>query len=68
MKTPHKYHSMDEIRESLQNAPKVSKTQPTKKFLEQQEELKMPPNKLGYDNFDGLLISNFAGDIASFRF
>lgn len=67
MKTPHKYPSMDEIRESLQNLPPESKTQSTKKFLEQKE-LKMPPNKLGYDNFDGLLISNFAGDIASFRF
>ena len=67
MKTPHKYPSMDEIRELVKNAPPESKTQSTKKFLQQQE-LKMPPNKLGYDNFDGLLISNFAGDIASFRF
>ena len=67
MKKQHSYPSIDDIRESLQNAPKVSKTQSTKKFLPQQE-LKMPPNKLGYDNFDGLLISNFAGDIASFRF
>ena len=67
MKKQHKYPSIDDIRLSLQNAPKVSKTQSTKKFLEQ-EGLKMPPNKLGYDNFDGLLISNFAGDIASFRF
>ena len=68
MKTPHKYPSMDEIRELVKNAPPESKTQSTKKFLQQQEELKMPPNKLGYDNFDGLLLSNFAGDIASFRF
>ena len=67
MKKQHSYPSINDIRESLQNAPKVSKTQSTKKFLEQKE-LVMPPNKLGYDNFDGLLISNFAGDIASFRF
>ena len=67
MKKQHSYPSINDIRESLQNAPKVSKAQDTKKFL-QQEELKMPQNKLGYDNFDGLLISNFAGDIASFRF
>ena len=67
MKKQHSYPSINDIRESLQNAPKVSKTQSTKKFLEQKE-LKMPKNKLGYDNFDGLLISNFAGDIASFRF
>ena len=67
MKTPHKYPSIKQIRESLQNLPPESKTQSTKKFLKQKE-LKMPPNKLGYDNFDGLLISNFAGDIASFRF
>ena len=68
MKTPHKYPSMDEIRELVKNAPKVSKAKSDKEFLQQEEELKMPPNKLGYDNFDGLLISNFAGDIASFRF
>ena len=67
MKTPHSYPTIEQIRESLQNLPPESKTQDTKKFLKQ-EELKMPPNKLGYDNFDGLLISNFAGDIASFRF
>ena len=67
MKTPHKYPSIDDIRLSLQNLPPESKTQSTKKFL-QQKELKMPPNKLGYDNFDGLLLSNFAGDISSFRF
>lgn len=67
MKTPHSYPSIDDIRLSLQNLPPQSKAQDTKKFL-QQKELKMPPNKLGYDNFDGLLISNFAGDIASFRF
>ena len=67
MKTPHKYPSIEQIRESLQKSTPQSKAQDTKKFLEQQE-LKMPPNKLGYDNFDGLLISNFAGDIASFRF
>ena len=67
MKTPHKYPSLEQIRESLQKSTPQSKTQSTKKFLEQ-EELKMPPNKLGYDNFDGLLASNYAGDIASFRF
>ena len=67
MKTPHKYPTIEQIRESLQNLSPQSKAQDTKKFLEQKE-LKMPPNKLGYDNFDGLLISNFAGDIASFRF
>ena len=68
MKTPHKYPSMDELKQLVENAPPESKAQDTKKFLKQEEELKMPPNKLGYDNFDGLLISNFAGDIASFRF
>lgn len=67
MKIPHKYPSIEQIRELIENAPVENKASPTKKFLEQ-EELKMPPNKLGYDNFDGLLISNFAGDIASFRF
>ena len=67
MKKQHKYPSINDIRESLQKLPPQSKAQSTKKFL-QQEGLKMPPNKLGYDNFDGLLISNFAGDIASFRF
>ena len=68
MKKQHRYPSLNDIRESLQNLPPESKTQSTKKFLQQQKELVMPPNKLGYDNFDGLLISNFAGDIASFRF
>ena len=67
MKKQHSYPSINDIRESLQNLPPQSKAQDTKKFLEQKE-LKMPPNKLGYDNFDGLLISNYAGDIASFRF
>ena len=67
MKKQHSYPSIDDIRLSMQNLPPQSKAQDTKKFLEQKE-LKMPPNKLGYDNFDGLLISNFAGDIASFRF
>ena len=67
MKKQHKYPSIDDIRLSMQNLPPESKAQDTKKFL-QQEELKMPPNKLGYDGFDSLLISNFAGDIASFRF
>ena len=67
MKTPHRYPSMDELKQLVENAPKVSKTQDTKKFLEQQE-LKMPPNKLGYDGFDSLLTSNFSADISSFRF
>ena len=68
MKTPHKYPSINDIRESLQNLPPQSKSKSDKEFLQQKEELVMPLNKLGYDNFDGLLISNFAGDIASFRF
>lgn len=67
MKKQHKYPSIYELKELVENAPKVSKSKSDKDFLEQKE-LKMPPNKLGYDNFDGLLISNFAGDIASFRF
>ena len=67
MKTPHKYPSLEQLRELVKNAPIGGKASSTKKFLEQKE-LKMPPNKLGYDNFDGLLMSNFAGDIASFRF
>ena len=67
MKTPHKYPSLDALKELVENAPKVSKAKSDKEFL-QQEDLKMPPNKLGYDNFDELLINNFAGDIASFRF
>ena len=67
MKKQHSYPTIEQIRELVENAPKVSKAKSDKEFL-QQEELKMPPNKLGYDNFDGLLISNFAGDIASFRF
>ena len=68
MKTPHKYPSLDELKELVKNAPIEGKASSTKKFLQQQKELKMPPNKLGYDGFDSLLISNFAGDIASFRF
>ena len=67
MKKQHCYPSMKQLQELVKNAPKVSKSKSDKEFLEQKE-LKMPPNKLGYDNFDGLLISNFAGDIASFRF
>lgn len=67
MKKQHKYPSMEQLRELVKTAPAEGKASSTKKFLEQ-EELKMPQNKLGYDNFDGLLISNFAGDIASFRF
>ena len=67
MKKQHSYPTLNELKELVKNAPKVSKSKSDKEFLEQ-EELKMPKNKLGYDNFDGLLISNFAGDIASFRF
>ena len=67
MKKQHSYPTIEQIKQLVENAPPESKAQDTKKFL-QQKELKMPPNKLGYDNFDGLLISNFAGDIASFRF
>ena len=69
MKPPHKYPSMNEIKELVKNAPKDSnkgKRQSTKEFLD--KEVKIIPAPLGYDNFDGLLISNFAGDIASFRF
>ena len=67
MKKQHKYPSIDELKQLVENAPKVSKAKSDKEFL-QQKELKMPPNKLGYDGFDGLLASNYAGDIASFRF
>ena len=67
MKKQHSYPSIEQIRELVENASKVSKAKSDKDFLEQ-EELKMPPNKLGYDGFDGLLASNYAGDIASFRF
>ena len=67
MKKQHSYPSIEQVKQLVENAPKVSKSKSDKKFLEQQE-LVMPPNKLGYDGFDGLLLSNFAGDIASFRF
>lgn len=67
MKTPHKYPSLNEIKQLVENASEVSKSKSDKKFLEQKE-LVMPQNKLGYDGFDGLLASNYAGDIASFRF
>ena len=67
MKKQHSYPTIEQIRELVENAPKVSKAKSDKEFL-QKEELKMPPNKLGYDGFDGLLASNYAGDIASFRF
>ena len=67
MKKQQKYPSIEQIRESLQKSTPQSKAQDTKKFLKQKE-LVMPPSKFGYDNFDGLLISNFASDIASFRF
>ena len=40
----------------------------TEAFIELSSRDTKESNKLGYDNFDGLLISNFAGDIASFRF
>ena len=67
MKKQHSYPSLEQLKELVKNAPAESKASSTKKFLEQKE-LVMPKNKLGYDNFDGLLMSNFAGDIASFRF
>lgn len=67
MKTPHKYPSMEQLKELVKNAPVENKASSTKKFLEQKE-LKMPKSKYGYDGFDSLLISNFSGDIASFRF
>lgn len=67
MKKQHKYPSMDDLKQLVENAPKVSKAKSDKEFLKQKE-LIMPPNKLGYDGFDGLLASNYAGDIASFRF
>lgn len=67
MKKQHSYPSLEQLKELVKNAPVENKASSTKEFLEQ-EELVMPPNKLGYDNFDGLLISNFTGDIASFRF
>ena len=69
MKPTHKYPSIYEIRELIRNAPKDSnkgKRQSTKEFLD--KEVKIIPAPLGYDGFDSLLISNFAGDIASFRF
>ena len=69
MKPTHKYPSIDEIRELIKNAPKDSnkgKRQSTKEFLD--KEVKIIPAPLGYDEFDSLLISNFASDIASFRF
>ena len=67
MKTPHKYPSLDALKELVKNAPVENKASSTKKFLEQ-EELKMPKSKYGYDGFDSLLISNFSADISSFRF
>ncbi len=41
MKTPHKYPSLDELKQLVKNAPKVSKAKSDKAFLEQKE-LKMP--------------------------
>lgn len=67
MKTPHSYPSLNELRELVKNAPIEGKASSTKRFLEQ-EELKMPKSKYGYDGFDSLLISNFSADISSFRF
>ena len=67
MKIPHKYPSMEQLRELVKNAPVENKASSTKKFLEQAE-LKMPKSKYGYDGFDSLLISNFSADISSFRF
>ena len=67
MKTPHKYPSLNAIKQLVKNAPIEGKASSTKRFLEQ-EELKMPKSKYGYDGFDSLLISNFSADISSFRF
>lgn len=67
MKKQHSYPTLDALKELVKNAPIEGKASSTKRFLEQ-EELKMPKSKYGYDGFDSLLISNFAGDIASFRF
>ena len=69
MKTPHKYPSIEQIRELVENAPKDSnkgKRQSTKEFLD--KEVKIIPAPLGYEGFDSLLISNYASDISSFRF
>ena len=69
MKKQHRYPSMDELKELIENAPKVSnkgKRQSTKEFLD--KEVKIIPAPLGYDGFDSLLISNFSADISSFRF
>lgn len=67
MKKQHRYPSIEQLKQLVKNAPVENKASSTKKFLEQGE-LKMPPTKLGYDNFDGLLMSNFSADISSFRF
>lgn len=67
MKKQHSYPTLDALKELVKNAPIEGKASSTKRFLEQ-EELKMPKSKYGYDGFDSLLISNYAGDIASFRF
>lgn len=69
MKQQHKYPSIEQIRELIENAPKDSnkgKRQNTKEFLD--KEVKIIPAPLGYDGFDSLLISNYASDISSFRF
>ena len=69
MKPTHKYPSIEQIRELVKNAPKDSnkgKRQSTKEFLDREVAIISAP--LGYDGFDSLLISNFASDIASFRF
>lgn len=69
MKPTHKYPSIKQIRELIENAPKDSnkgKRQNTKEFLD--KEVKIIPAPLGYDGFDSLLISNYASDISSFRF
>ena len=67
MRKQHCYPLMEQLRELVENAPVENKASSTKKFLELKE-LKMPKSKYGYDGFDSLLLSNFAGDIASFRF
>ena len=37
MKTPHKYPSMEQLKQLVENAPKVSKSKSDKEFLEQEE-------------------------------
>ena len=68
MKKQHSYPSLEQLRDLVKNAPIEGKASSTKRFFLEQEELKMPKSKYGYDGFDSLLISNFSADISSFRF